>query len=81
MVSQPGWVYCESSRLQKALLDAATSSFGSGQPVKIELGKQVDSVDAETGKICLSSGENFQGDIIIGADGINVTFSMHHYGC
>lgn len=71
-LSQPGWMYYERSRLHKALLNAAVSPNGPGQPVEILLGSRVEAA-TETAQITLTDGRTVQGDVVVGADGFHVS--------
>ncbi|PMD41750.1 FAD/NAD(P)-binding domain-containing protein [Hyaloscypha variabilis F] len=57
--------------LQSELLRFATSPEFPGAPAEIIQGAQVTRVDALEGKVWTEDGRSFEGDLIIGADGIN----------
>ncbi|KAL5040845.1 hypothetical protein BDW71DRAFT_212710 [Aspergillus fruticulosus] len=68
---QPGWKYYQRSRLHEALLKAATSPEGVGDPVVLVLGTTIDAIDPQAGLVTLQDGQAYHGDAIIGADGWN----------
>ena len=55
------------------LKETALSEEGTGNPVKLHLQSRVQSCDTERGIITLKNGETYQGDVVIGADGIRVS--------
>jgi len=57
--------------LQSELLRFATSPELPGAPAEIVRGAQVTRVDALEGKVWTEDGRSFEGDLVIGADGIN----------
>ncbi|KAE9373163.1 FAD/NAD(P)-binding domain-containing protein [Stipitochalara longipes BDJ] len=59
--------------LQSELLRFATSSEFLGAPAEVVRGAQVTRVDALEGKVWTEDGRIFEGDLIVGADGINST--------
>ena len=59
--------------LQSELLRFATSPDFPGTPAEVVRGAQVTRVDALEGKVWADDGRMFEGDLIIGADGINST--------
>ncbi|KAJ0415093.1 hypothetical protein BJY00DRAFT_318190 [Aspergillus carlsbadensis] len=73
VVSSPGWMYYERSRLHRALLEAATASTGPGAPIELHLGAEVVSVDSQVARVELSDGRVFEGDVVVGADGFHST--------
>lgn len=59
--------------LHDALLQAAISIDGPGNPAKILNSSRVKQCDCEQGLITLENGEILEGDLIVGADGIHST--------
>ncbi|RDW87852.1 hypothetical protein BP5796_03546 [Coleophoma crateriformis] len=57
--------------LHNALKEACTAPHGYGKPVQIIPSSRVLTADCEKGIVNLESGTTYQGDIIIGADGIH----------
>jgi len=57
--------------LQSELLRFATSTEFPGTPATVVRGTQVTRVDTAEGKVWTEDGRSFEGDLIIGADGIN----------
>jgi 2-polyprenyl-6-methoxyphenol hydroxylase-like FAD-dependent oxidoreductase len=57
--------------LHNALKKAATESEGEGKPAKLLTSSRVVSVDPETATVTLENGSTFQGDFILGADGVH----------
>ena len=54
------------------LKEVVLSEEGAGQPVTLHLQSGIQSCDPEQGIITLKNGETYQGDVIIGANGIRV---------
>jgi len=61
------------ANLQSELLRFATSPNFPGEPAEVIRGAQVTRVDALEGKVWTEDGRCFEGDLIVGADGINST--------
>jgi salicylate hydroxylase len=61
------------ANLQSELLQFATSPDFPGEPAEVIRGAQVTHVDALEGKVWTEDGRCFEGDFIVGADGINST--------
>jgi salicylate hydroxylase len=61
------------AKLQSELLRFATSSDFAGAPAEVISGVQVVRVDTLEGKAWTEDGRSFEGDLIVGADGINST--------
>lgn len=59
------------NKLQAELLRFATSPDFDGQPAQIVEGVKVTKVDPTAGKVWTDDGRVFEGDLIVGADGIN----------
>jgi salicylate hydroxylase len=57
--------------LHEAMREAALSTELSGHPASIVTASKVVSCDCEAGKVTLEDGTTYQGDLIIGADGIH----------
>lgn len=50
-----------------------TSPEGKGTPVELRTSSRVADIDPFSATATLESGENIQGDIVIGADGVHVS--------
>ena len=61
--------------LHSALKNMAIGDEGEGAPVKIRNGVKVKSVDCGAGRIEIESGEVFEKDLIVIADGVHVSCS------
>jgi salicylate hydroxylase len=61
------------AKLQSELLRFATSPDFPGAPAEVIRGAQVTRVDALEGRVWTEDGRSFEGDFIVGADGINST--------
>lgn len=66
---QPWW-YFSRKDVHGELKRAALSTNGIGTTPILELDTQVERVDLESRKVYVKDGRTFQGDVIIGADGI-----------
>lgn len=65
--------------LYNALYECATSACRPGKPADVQYGIKVLQVDTASGSVRTASGEELQGDLIIGADGItSVTRAAIH---
>lgn len=56
--------------LHDALKERATSKEWDGEPAEIRVSSRVTRCDCEEGVVCTQTGEKFQADLIVGADGI-----------
>ncbi|KAI9835605.1 MAG: hypothetical protein M1819_002056 [Sarea resinae] len=68
---QHPWHLAHRAQLHKALLDSATGKKGIGTPAELRTSSRLLSVDSETGTVFLESGESFEADVVIGADGVH----------
>lgn len=68
---QHSWLLAHRVHLHDALKNAAIGSEGKGQPAKLFLSSRVLNVDPETAFLTLEDGKTFQGDLILGADGLH----------
>ncbi|KAI1866765.1 hypothetical protein JX265_001138 [Neoarthrinium moseri] len=57
--------------LHSALLQAATSPKLPGPPAEVLTGKKISSCDPEAGLVRTEDGEEYVGDVVVGADGIH----------
>ncbi|KAI0125365.1 hypothetical protein BJ170DRAFT_686229 [Xylariales sp. AK1849] len=64
-------VLAKRARIQSELLRLATSLEFPGKPVNIIRGARVTQVDVVAGKVVVEGGRMLEGDLIIGADGLN----------
>ncbi|CBQ73806.1 related to Salicylate hydroxylase [Sporisorium reilianum SRZ2] len=73
------WLLNHRISLHKELLHLATSDDAAlpGAPAQLHLGSKVVDVDGEAGVITLADGTTFQGDLIVGGDGIKSL--LQHY--
>ncbi|OTB06009.1 hypothetical protein M426DRAFT_319375 [Hypoxylon sp. CI-4A] len=63
-------VLVKRAKLQKELLRFATSTDFPGKPTEVIQNAKVTRVDAPAGKVWTENGQSFEGDLIVGADGI-----------
>ncbi|KAL4861801.1 hypothetical protein BDV12DRAFT_203654 [Aspergillus spectabilis] len=68
---QHPWYRVSRKALHDALREAATSTEGPGSPAVLKLRSAVSEVDPVTGSVYLQGGEQVQGDLVVGADGIH----------
>jgi 2-polyprenyl-6-methoxyphenol hydroxylase-like FAD-dependent oxidoreductase len=54
----------------------ALEPSGNGVPARLETKSRVAKVDVENATITLENGKTFQGDVVIGADGVHVSFKI-----
>ncbi|TKY87863.1 hypothetical protein EX895_003444 [Sporisorium graminicola] len=73
------WLLNHRVSLHKELLYLATSHDAAlpGEPAQLHCGAKVVAIDGENGTITLANGETFQGDIIVGGDGIKSTLQSY----
>ncbi|KAI0202211.1 FAD/NAD(P)-binding domain-containing protein [Astrocystis sublimbata] len=64
------WLMVHRVDLHNALRSMAETEF-QGRSVKIHLDSKVESVNAETGEVCIKGGRTVKGDLVIGADGLH----------
>ena len=57
----------------KALKTAAASADGDSEPIPLHTACKVINVDVETATVTLEDGRVFQGDVLLGADGVHVS--------
>jgi salicylate hydroxylase len=67
------WYLIHRAHLHGALKELALSSEGDGTPVKLSLSCNIVDMDPKEATVTLDSGETIKGDIVIGADGVNVS--------
>lgn len=68
---QHPWLLAHRVRLHDRLKKIATAEAGEGTPVKLILATKVESIDAATATVVTKNGESFQGDLVVGADGVH----------
>ena len=68
---QHRWLLAHRVRLHDALKTAATSLEGIGKPAKLHLVSPIADVDPASAAVTLKDGSTFQGDVLIGADGVH----------
>ncbi|KAK6208079.1 hypothetical protein LQW54_007125 [Pestalotiopsis sp. IQ-011] len=64
-------ILAKRAKIQAELARFATSNDFPGHPADIVQGARVKEVDADNGKVTLEDGSVFEGDLIVGADGIS----------
>ncbi|EXL68534.1 hypothetical protein FOPG_15421 [Fusarium oxysporum f. sp. conglutinans race 2 54008] len=64
------WWYFSRKDVHAELKRAALSADGLGTTPRLQTGAHVERVDSKTGSVFLKSGQCYQADVIIGADGI-----------
>lgn len=69
---QNPWNLAHRVHLHQALRKAATGEDGKGKPAELKLGSKIVEVDVENAKLTLATGETYQGDLVVGADGVGV---------
>ena len=65
------WLLCHRVHLHSNLSKAATGSEGAGRPVSLRYSSKVVDIDPDTAVVTLHDGEQLQGDVVVGADGIS----------
>jgi len=70
------WQLCHRIDLHNALKEIATRQEGEGKPVVIHLQSKVAAVDVEKTTITLQNGQVIKSDLIIGADGVHVSYCL-----
>ena len=78
---QHDWLLAHRVRLHQALKQAATGPDGPGKPAEILAATRVESVDVERGTAVTKEGTEFQGDVVVGADGVHSTTRPRIPGC
>jgi salicylate hydroxylase len=76
------WLLNHRVSLHRELLHLATSDDASlpGKPAVMHLSSKVVAVDGEAGRITLADGTTFEGDLIVGGDGIKSTLQQYVLG-
>jgi len=70
-VWQHPWLLAHRVHLHEALKKAATAVEGKGWPAELHTSSKVVEVNANNSSISLEDGRSFQGDVVIGADGVH----------
>ncbi|PNS17299.1 Zinc finger protein rsv2 [Sphaceloma murrayae] len=65
------WHLVHRAHLHTAIREAAISKDGKGKPCDLKLSSKVVEVDTENAKVTTENGEVFQGDLVLGADGVH----------
>ncbi|TKA80578.1 hypothetical protein B0A49_00630 [Cryomyces minteri] len=68
---QHPWLLAHRVQLHDALKGAATSVKGRGAPVQLRISSRVVDVDVNAARVILKDGSKVEGDLVIGADGVN----------
>lgn len=82
-VGAPYWL-AHRADLHAALVEVATDPGGEGEPVSVELDRRAETISSEPAAprvaVTASGGESFEGDLLIGADGINSVVRAQLFG-
>ncbi|KAK8160895.1 hypothetical protein BKA80DRAFT_332551 [Phyllosticta citrichinensis] len=73
-IFQHKWLLCHRVHLHEHLMQKATAPTdldNPGVPVEVQTSSRVADVDPHAATVALESGEIFQGDVVIGADGVH----------
>ncbi|KAK4230153.1 hypothetical protein QBC38DRAFT_56256 [Podospora fimiseda] len=73
------WVLSHRTRLHEALKDAATAKDGEGPPAILKTSSRVTDVDTVNGIVTLEGGNQYSGDLVIGADGVGSVTRKYIY--
>lgn len=65
------WHLINRAHLHTALREMALDPNGKGPPAKMNLASRVQRIDALNANMSLEDGSDFQGDLVIGADGVH----------
>lgn len=65
------WTLVHRAHLHTALREMALDPNGKGPPATLHLASRVQRIDAVNATISLQNGSDFQGDLVIGADGVH----------
>lgn len=74
------WWYFSRQDVHGELKRAALAPEGLGRPARLELESHVERIDQHNNTVHLASGQTFQGDVIIGADGIRTASGRSVFG-
>jgi len=61
--------------MHNMLMESATSERGEGPPAKLVLDHACEAIDLELGLITFKNGVTAKHDLVVGADGIGVSFN------
>ncbi|KAB8251155.1 hypothetical protein BDV35DRAFT_399966 [Aspergillus flavus] len=76
---QHEWVLIHRAHLHEALKDKAQAP-GQGTPIVLHTSAKVADVDAQAATITLEDGQRFEGDLVLGADGVHSVTRRHVSG-
>ncbi|KAF7588819.1 hypothetical protein BBP40_005173 [Aspergillus hancockii] len=76
---QHEWLLIHRAHLHEALKDKAQAP-GKSKPVVLHTSSKVADVDPQAATVTLEDGKSFQGDIVIGADGVHSVTRLHISG-
>jgi 2-polyprenyl-6-methoxyphenol hydroxylase-like FAD-dependent oxidoreductase len=68
---QHPWLLCHRIHLHSNLSKAATSDQGKGKPADLRYSQKVTNVDPKNGIVFMENGDQVEGDLVIGADGVS----------
>ncbi|KAI9732767.1 MAG: hypothetical protein M1834_003705 [Cirrosporium novae-zelandiae] len=68
---QHSWLLAHRVYLHNALKQKATTPKGKGKPAELRTSSKVVDIDCDKAIVILENGEKFQGDVVIGADGVH----------
>lgn len=71
------WWLMHRAHVHSALKDKALAVEGHGRPVKIETRSEVSTIDPRLATITTTDGRTYQGDLVIGADGVHSRARKH----
>lgn len=71
---QHPWLLSHRVNLHEKLKTLVTAKEGPGPPAKLQTSSKIVSLDPERGQVELADGTTIVGDVVLGADGIYVSF-------
>lgn len=75
---QNPWQLTHRVHLHEELKRLASSPEGKGKPAVLKLSAKVVDIDPQKGSVILENGEVYTGDLVLGADGVGVSFLIGH---
>lgn len=77
---QHPWLLSHRVALHETLKTLATAEEGAGPPAKLQTSSKVIGLDPERGEVTLADGTTATGDVVLGADGIYVSWGARQKG-